>query len=253
MIMLCDSYRLARAKLHSRRGLLVLTILTSALLFGALYAATSVLAGVRGTISAYNQASFGGQYLVQSTALTPQFDVMLPSEDEVVELRELEKTYIAEQQALAQESGETFDEASMESVLLPSPYVSRAAQPWIVNQQSPVYARYIAQQEQDYAHSASATRQQLTERAATYGGHVVSELHYSALNSQNAKYLPAGVEDLANVGKDVDGGGYTPYAQLTHSVRQSRYSAVDDALLERCHCGAERRGFAAANHASCAA
>src|SRR5690606_15098382 len=59
------------------------------------------------------------------------------------------------------------------------------------------------------------------------------ELAHAGLSFVNTQYLAGGEEDVSKLGETESQGGPTVYSRMIHSVRNSEYIVLDDALLKR--------------------
>lgn len=242
MISLHDATTLARTKLHSKRIMLIITIIVSGLLFGLLSAASLVVNGVSRSTREYTRTALDGQYLVKSAPVLPEglFGVALsnPPKELAAELNAMQAAYIAHQKALAKQLAIPFDEATIPAVLIPDLYgnsVGSADKRLRINFQSPIYQEYLRKLQADYTKVAKNKVSDLKATAAAYGASQYYLNDQATVGFTTLSYLVDGKEDLSNLGKEQrpKNSDLSEYGYLTHSVRNSMYSLADDSLIKR--------------------
>ncbi|HSX02212.1 MAG TPA: FtsX-like permease family protein [Candidatus Saccharimonadia bacterium] len=242
MISLRDTITLARAKLHTKRIMLAITIVVSGLSFGILCAAGLLATGISKSAHAYTRTALDGQYLVKSQPIIPPevfgFSSGGPSAATIATLTTLQATYISQQKDLAKKLKLSFDPQSVAPILLPNPYAEAsvpADRRVRINFDSPVYPLYTQKLQTEYVATAKNKLADLKTAAAPYGATAFHQNQSVALNYANTSYLAGGKEDLSKLGPNArpQGSDQTTYGYLTASVRNSSYSLVDDALIKR--------------------
>lgn len=241
MIGLYDSFTLVRAKLHSKRLLLISTIIISGLLFAVLYAAIIVFSGVTKSANEYTQTALGGKYLVKSTPVIPPSvfgpNIVDLSETVITELTTMQTNYIASQKALATQLKLPFDATTIEPILLPNPYADKSLpekQRVRINIASPIYQQYLLKLQQDYAKVAKNKLSDLQATAKAYDATAYHINTPATVSFQDTSYLKGGKEDVSSIGKGIPtNSDQSTDGYMTASARNSTYSFVDDSLIQR--------------------
>ncbi|MFZ2545150.1 MAG: FtsX-like permease family protein [Candidatus Saccharimonadales bacterium] len=235
-----DATTLALAKLHSRRILLALTVLTSGLLFGSLYAGTFIFSGVENSMTSFNKEAHNGQYLVKASPVIPQ-DIYpnnsnLNSET-IKELNSMYADYIVKAKQSAKEQNIPFDASVIKSPLKPSPFTNPALpsdEQLMVNFYSPVYTEYSEKLLKQYAENAPNTQAQLKKTASKYDYKDIFPTITAQTSYTDTVYLKDGKEDLDYLLKNAEPytTGLTMYGYAVNSVRNASYEILDNALLQ---------------------
>ncbi len=242
MIGIVDAITLSRAKIRSKRVMLMTTVVVSSLLFGVLYGAIIISSGASKSAGEYTQAAQGGKYLVKSTPNIPSSvfgpDMTNVSENLINELNTLQADYITNQKAIAKKLNIAFDESSIEKILVPNPYASHnlpESQRVMVNQSSPVYQEYLRKLQSDYAVTANNKLSDLKHTAAKYDAVAYHIDKSAAVGFTNLSFLKDGKESWSNVGqyKEPVNSDLSTYGYLVSSVQNSTYSFMDDSLVSR--------------------
>ncbi len=242
MIGIIDTFTLARAKLHSKRVLLAITVVVSGLLFGILYGAIIISSGVAKSANEFTKTALDGKYLVKSTPTLPS-SIFGPSRNNLSkgildELRTMQADYTAKQKVLAKQLNITYDEKNAEQILIPDPYASKNLpedERVMINQSSPVYQVYLQKLQEDYAAVAKNKLSDLKTLAVPYGAVAYYQNTSASINFTNTFYLKDGKENLASIGQYQDpvNSDMSMYGYMTSSVQNSMYSFVDDSLVSR--------------------
>ena len=239
MIGFRDASTLAFAKLHSRRILLFLTILTSSLLFGSLYAGAFVVSGAEQSMKLLVEEAHGGHYLVRSSPVIPQSiypDPFSPDTRTISELNSLYIDYMERSKKAAKEAGIPFDQTSIRPPLKPRPYNNPALpadKQLMIDFTSPVYSEYSEKLLRDYAEIAPNTKDHLKTIASKYAYIDIYSTVSSKTNYMNTTYLKDGHENLDYFLKDPEPyGGASLYGFTINSVKNSSYQMFDDSLLQ---------------------
>lgn len=240
MIGFRDSLLLARTKLRAKKVLLIVTIIIASLLFGVIIMSTLVATGASKSARSYLESALGGKYLVSVNPVIPT-DVMgfssvfdAPSDELKAHLLELEKQYIAEQEALAKEYGVEFDSDAIEPIIQPSPFDLKDEFGNVVetlNRNSPVHQRYVQELQDEWLKTTKSTIPELKKRANTFGATEYYQNQHATTSYMNTTYLGSGEakEDLMKVVQpQPPGGNPTEIA-----VQNSYYTLIDQALIER--------------------
>lgn len=242
MIGILDAITLANTKLRSKRLLLITTIVISGLLFGLLYALVIITDGTSRSASNYAHKVQDGKYLVKSTPVLPS-SIYGPSRVDVTEelidqLTVMQADYTARQKDLAKQYGGTYDELSVEQVLMPDPYASEslpAEKQVTFNPISSVYQEYVQKLQKEYAATARNKMSDLKRSADEYGAVAYHQNEPASVYYANLFYLEDGKEDLASIGQ-TNGPATpepTPYGFTISSARNSMYTFIDDSLIQR--------------------
>lgn len=240
MIHVIDALTLARAKLHSHRILLIFTVLTSCLLFGALFGISFCLKGIDTSMRTFNEQAHNGRYLVKAAPIIPN-DIYPNNaslnKKTVLDLIALQTEYTAQQKQLSKELNISFNEDLIEPPLKPSPFTNPALpadEQLMVNFDSPIYKLYAEKLLSDYVQKATNTREHLRETANKYAVRDVFSTISSQTNFTNTVYLPDGHESLDYLLKTAEpaSSGLTTYGYAVNSVKNSEYTQVDDSLLQ---------------------
>lgn len=239
MIRVRDAVTLAFAKLHSRRILLALTIITSSLLFGSLYASTFVLSGVESSMQSLTTEANNGRYLVKASPVIPQ-DIYPSAFDLKAEtIRELKSLYaenVNKAKQVAKELNIPFDEASIKPPLKPSPIKNPALpddQQLMIDFTSPIYTEYTDKLLRQYAENAPNSKDKLKEIASKYGYSDIFSTINALTNYTNTVYQPGGKENLDYLLQNPEphAGSQTPYGYAINSIQNSTYQMYNDSLL----------------------
>lgn len=240
MIRFRDAIVLAFAKLHSRRILLALTVLTSGLLFSTLFAGSFIISGVENSMTSLSNEANDGKYLVKASPVIPESiypETFNPSAKTINELNGLYADYIVKAKQAAKDANTPFDEASMVPPLKPSPFKNPALpddKQMIVNPKSPAYAQYSDKLLRQYAKSAPNSKKHLIDIASKYGYRDIFSTAVAATNYANTVYLKDGKENLDYLLKNPEpyAGSATAYGYAINSIQNSTYQLLDDSLLQ---------------------
>jgi len=241
MIGIADSLILAAAKLRSKRLLLLSTIVVSGLLFAVLFAVIIVSNGITKSVNGYTYVALNGKYFVKATPVIPQ-DVygpsrLNPSPDLVNALTVLQTKYIADQKALAAQLKIPFDPATIPQILVPDPFSNKSspeASKLMINFDSPVYQQYVQQLQQNYAKTAKNKLSDLKNTASRYGAVSYNQNIQADTSLLTMTYLKDGKEDLSWLSQTGPANSDASiYGYITSSVRNSSYTFVDNALVQR--------------------
>lgn len=241
MINIRDSVTIARAKLRSKRLLLLATVILSGLLFALLYSADIVTSGITNSAEKYSKAALGGKYLVKSSPIIPS-GVYGPnridlSKETIQTLTNLQQDYIANQKKLAAQLKISFDEKTIDPVLVPSPYANKSLpveERVMINAESPVFQLYLEKLQKDYAATARNKLSDLKNAALSYHPQSYHQNILANTSYQTLNFLKNGKEDIAQIGQEQPANNdLSTYGYLTSSVRNSMYSFIDDSLIQR--------------------
>lgn len=242
MISFRDTITLARAKLHSKRIMLGITIVVSGLLFGILCAAGIIATGVSTSTHAYTRTALDGQYLVKSLPVIPPevfgYGSGSPSQAIVTELAALQTDYLARQKALATKLGLTFNDKSVAPILLPDPYADAtlpADRRVRINVESPIFQEYTDKLQTDYLRTAKNKLSDLKVAATPYGATGFHQNQSAMVGFSNTSYMAGDKEDLSKIGPSArpQNSDLSTYGYITSSIRNSTYTFVDDSLIKR--------------------
>jgi len=242
MIGFIDAVTLSRAKIRSKRVMLLITVMVSSLLFGVLYGAIIISSGVSKSASEYTQSVQNGKYLIKSTPNLPSSifgsTTNEISKDIINELNSMQANYIANQKILAKQLNITFDENSIQNILIPNPYASKNLpqdMQVMVNRSSPIYKEYLQKLQSNYVTTAKNKLSDLKLAAALYGATGYHTNESASASFTNLTFMKNGKEDLSNVGqyKDPVNSDLSTYGYLVSSVQNSMYSFMNDSLVNR--------------------
>jgi hypothetical protein len=242
MIRLSDAIVLARTKLHSKRVLLISTIIVSGILFAVLYAAVIIFSGVRSSVNNYTHEALNGKYFVKSSPVIPQSVYgpgrIAPSEGIVRELKALQADYIKQQKTIAKDKGIAFDEKSIDPILIPNPFTNEKSSnenlSLMINIQSPVYTLYLEKLQKDYVTTANNKLENLKKIGSSYDAVKYHEIIPGATSYVTMAHLRNGEENLAKLGQsEPNNRDFSTYGYMTASVRNSTYTFVNDSLVQR--------------------
>jgi len=235
-----DALTLALAKLHSRRVLLILSIVASGLLFGVLYAGTFIASGVEKSMASFTKEAHNGQYLVKANPIIPQ-DIYPNNSNlstkTINELRQLYADYVAKAKQSAKEQNLPFDESLIKAPLKPSPFTNPALpkdEQLMLDFESPVYSEYLQKLQKEYAQNAPNSAKHLAMIAAKYDSKAIFSTLTAQTSYTDTVYLQGGKENLDYLLKNPEPylNGATTYGFAVNSVRNSDYRMMDDSLLQ---------------------
>jgi hypothetical protein len=242
MIGFLDTFTLARAKLRSKKVLLIITIVLSGLLFGVLITGITVVSDLVDSATSYTKSALNGRYLVATQPVIPNelYGVgvrvaQTPSDELQAKLQKIEQDYIDEQKALADEYDVPFNEDTVVHVLIPDPYGQKDATGkvrTILNPQSPAWNIYLDELQNDWARTTPSTFNDLENLAKKYGATNVYRTESASLSYTTATYLHDGKEDLTKLGQSNGGSAYM-LDQYAAAVRNSDYNFADEATIQR--------------------
>jgi len=241
MIGFLDAATLAQAKLHTKRLLLLSTIIVSGLLFATLFAAVIISGGITKSINNYTQAALDGKYLVKSTPVIPQSvsgpSRINPSNDLIQELTALQTDYIASQKSLAARLKLPFDPSTIPPILEQDSLASKTlpeASRVMINLDSPVFKQYLQLLQQNYVKVAKNKLSDLKNIGVKYGATNYFQNEYASPTFQTMTYLKDGNEDLSWLSQtEPASSDASVYGYTTSSVRNSTYTFIDSSLVQR--------------------
>ncbi|HEU5121562.1 MAG TPA: hypothetical protein VFT59_01850 [Candidatus Saccharimonadales bacterium] len=168
--------KLARTKLHSKRGLLFAAVVTSGLLFAFLFAGVSVFSGAEKSAAQFIKKANDGRYLVKVSPVIPTgvttFSVPL-SLEEVREIKAFQTSYYENLKAKYNQLGINYDSSIEIDALTPSAWLPNTLpeeQRVTVNYNSPVITTFLAQRYEKYVETAKNKLDDLKDIATRYGG-----------------------------------------------------------------------------------
>jgi len=230
--------KLARTKLHSKRGLLFASVITSGLLFAVLLAGVSVFSGAEKSAAQFIEKANDGRYLVKVSPVIPT-DVMTfpvpPSLEEVREIKAFQASYYEDLKVKYKQLGIKYDPSIEVNALIPSvwlPGTLPQEQRVTVNYDSPVIVALLAQKYEGYVKSAKNKLDDLKAVAGKYGGsgfYKVDKPLGSAIPNQ--LLIKNGKEDLND--QEMKAGNSSLYGYVTNAMHNSGYSFSDSTLLKR--------------------
>lgn len=234
-----DICTLAIAKLRSRRILLSLTVATSGLLFGTLFAGSFILSGVSQSMEKFSDQSNHGRYLVKASPVIPASTMINNANitpDTIKELNALYKSYIERTKAVSKELNIPFDEKLIKSPLKQSPFFNPALpkdQQVLLDFESPVISDYQNILLERYAKNAKNTSEGLKKLANKYNARSILPTMQPQTDYTNTVYLDSQQEKLDYLLKNPEPhmSGASTYGFVINSVRNSSYQLLDDTLL----------------------
>lgn len=238
MIRLRYGLKLARTKLHSKRGMLAASIIVASLLFAALIAATIVFNGAEKSADIFIRKAGNNRYLVEVSPVIPYSKITLGSNlslERIREIKAFEKQYYEDLRTKYKALNLKYDTAGEVSALQPAAWVDHnlpEEQRVSVNHQSPVVAALEAKNFTDYTKIATNKFNDLQVLGAIYGASGYYLQYPSMLQPIPAtRLIQNGKEDFGS--SDMKSGDMSSYGYYINSVYNSQYTFHDERVLGR--------------------
>lgn len=230
--------RLARTKLHSKRGVLAASIIVASLLFAALIATVIVFTGAEKSATTFIKKAGNDRYLVKTTPHIPyetiDFGYPLALQD-IRAIKTYETQYYANLQAKYKALGLTYDKQSEVPALVPVAYAEASLpeeQRVRANWQSPVTEAMRAERFAAYAATATNKFDNLKQSGAQYGasGYFITSKTSLVPALPQTRLIQNGKEDFSVA---MPKGDPTPHGHYTNAMYNGAYQFSDDRLLSR--------------------
>lgn len=231
--------KLARAKLHSKCGMLFASTIVASLLFAALIAIIIVFTGAEKSAEMFIKKVGNDRYLVKASPNIPNKALGITNNlslEEIRELKAFEKKYYQNLQDKYKSLGLAYDKSTEAPALLPASWMPDSLpeeQRVTVNFSSPVISDFNDQQFEKYAKTANNKLTNLKEIGSKYdaaGYYIVDKI--SGLPQIPAlRLIQNDKEDFGNSSPKAD--DMTTYGYYTNAIYNSNYTFTDQQLLRR--------------------
>lgn len=239
MIRTSYAIKLARTKMHSKRGTLFASIAVASLLFAVLIAIVIIFTGAEKSASEFIKKAGNDQYLVKAQPNIPYEKLGFqanPSLDDIRKIRAFEKEYY---DALRDKYGSLGLEYSKESevpALTPSAYAQETLpeeQRFMVNFSSPVIQEMNTQKFEEYAKKAKNKLVDLKLVGAKYNaaGYYIVDKSSDLPSIPRLRLIQNNKENFSD--SDMKTGDFGSYGYYTNSIHNGSYSFTDQKVLER--------------------
>ena len=227
MISIRDSITLARTKLRTKRVRQVVTVVVSALGFGAIIAVTVIMSGIDGSVKRFAHEQFGGNYYVSaqlSPADQPAY-ISDPSDSTVVKrIKELDVDFRAKRAAAAKRLGIAYDPNSETPAIITDKLPDGTTRTY-ANSSSVAYDLYLGEiRAQQATAKPLPTKEQLVALTAPYHARAIVETTGLAQGT----YMPGGKEPM----EPTSGNPRMPVLGQTTPLSDIQYAMVDQSLVE---------------------
>ncbi len=231
--------KLARTKLHSKRGMLFASTVVASLLFAALIAIIIVFTGAEKSAEMFIKKVGNDRYLVKASPNIPNKALGITNNlslEEIRELKAFEKKYYQNLQDKYKSLGLAYDKSTEAPALLPASWMPDSLpeeQRVTVNFSSPVISDFNDQQFEKYAKTANNKLTNLKEIGSKYD----AAGYYIAGKISGLPQIPAlrliqnDKEDFGNSNPKAD--DMTTYGYYTNAIYNSNYTFTDQQLLRR--------------------
>lgn len=231
--------KLARTKLHSKRGMLFASTVVASLLFAALIAIIIVFTGAEKSAEMFIKKVGNDRYLVKASPNIPNKALGITNNlslEEIRELKAFEKKYYQNLQDKYKSLGLAYDKSTEAPALLPASWMPDSLpeeQRVTVNFSSPVISDFNDQQFEKYAKTANNKLTNLKEIDSKYD----AAGYYIAGKISGLPQIPAlrliqnDKEDFGNSNPKAD--DMTTYGYYTNAIYNSNYTFTDQQLLRR--------------------
>lgn len=239
MIKLSYSLKLARTKLHSRRAMLIASVIVASLLFATLVATVIVFSGAGRSALIFVKKAGNSRYLVRTSPNIPESALGVSSNLSLKDVREIkafEKTYYQNLQDKYKSLGLAYDKKSEIPALLPAAWASESLpeeQRVTVNFSSPVTNAFNDNRLEQYLKTAANKFSDLKNIGQEYG----ATGYYFVDRASNIPPLPG--TRLVQNGKEnfstsqLRAGDMSSYGYYTNAIYNSNYVFTDQRLLGR--------------------
>jgi len=239
MIRTSYSFKLARTKLRSKRGILVTSIIVASLLFAALIATVVVFSGAEKSASEFIKKAGNDRYLVKTSPNIPYEKLsflLIPSLADIREIKSFEKVYYQELREKYKSLGLQYDEKSEVPALEPYVYADKTLpeeQRVRVNLQSPVIQEMDERKFEEYYKTATNKLSNLKEAGAKYGasGYSIVDKNSGLPNIPGLRLIQNNKEDISDLG--LKSGDSTSYGYYTNAIHNGMYGFTDQKNLSR--------------------
>lgn len=240
MIRLSYALKLARTKLHSKRGVLITSILVASLLFAALIALVIVFTGAEKSALAFIKKAGNDTYLVKTQPNLPYEKIsflLTPSLEEIREIKAFEKRYYQELREKYKSLGIEYDALSEVPALEPYAYADKKLpeeQRVRVNFSSPVIAAMNEKKFEEYTKTATNKLSDLRAIGRQYGarGYTIASKPSPLPMLPQARLIQNGKEDFG-VSEPRTGGDFGSYGFFTNAIYNSAYHFTDQKNVSR--------------------
>lgn len=230
--------KLARTKLHSKQGMLFVSIIISSVLFATLFASIIVFSGAEKSAEEFIRKANNDRYLVEVNPVIPNSAISysLPlSIQDVHRIKALEKKYYDDIRAKYKQLGLKYDESTEIPALKPSAFLSPTLpeeQRVEVNYESPVVELGRKQKVEEYVASAKNTLADLKTIGSKYGasGYYAND-RLGLAGIPNMMLIQDGKENFED--STLKAGDLSPYGYFTNAVHNGDYAFEDEQLLQR--------------------
>jgi len=230
--------KLARTKLHSKRGMLFASIIISSMLFAALFAGIVVFSGAEKSANDFIRKANNDRYLVQVNPVIPSSVIsysMPLSIQDVHRIKALEKTYYDTLRDKYRQLSLKYDDSTEVSALKPSallPPTLPEEQRVEINYQSPVIELDRKQKLEAYVATAKNTLTDLKAVGNKYnaGGYYANE-RLGLTGIPNMMLIQNGRENFED--STLKAGDLSSYGYFTNAIHNGDYSLEDEQLLQR--------------------
>jgi hypothetical protein len=230
--------KLARTKLHSKRGMVAASVVVSGLLFAVLIAGISVFTAAEKSATLFIEKANDGHYLVKVSPVIPASVTTFPVPLDLKEVREIKAfqvAYYKSVKAKYEQLGIKYDTSIEVDAFTPSAWLPATLpeeQRVTVNFDSPVITAFLTQKYENYAKTAQNKLSDLQIVAAQYGGsgyYSVDRSLGSTIPSQ--LLIENGKENLSD--QEMKADNLSLYGYVTNAMHNSSYSFADASLLKR--------------------
>lgn len=241
MIRFSDASVLAITKLHSKKVLLISSVILCAILFGILTTIVLISSGVTKSVALFTSTAHDGKYLVRSSPIIPEgvtyVQLMGQSLDVINELESMQSDYVNEQKAIAKKLGREFSNLDVVDIFTPDPLAPvnlPDKQRVRINNQSPVYQRYIEKKQLEYSSEAKTKLSDLKNAAVKYGAIDYFTGNQTTVSYANLQFID-NKEDYLRYGINAQprNSDLTSYGYAVFSARNSMYEFVDQNMINR--------------------
>ncbi len=231
--------KLACTKLHSKRGVLITSIVVSSLLFAILISTVIIFTGAEKSALKFITKTGNDRYLVKVGPNIPHEEISFlanPSLRDIRAIRAYEKIYYEELRDKYESLGLEYDEMSEIPALTPSAFVSETfpeEQRVTVNFLSPAIQAMSAQRAEIYSATALNKLSDLKRVGEKYGatGYYLVDMPSELPTIPGSRLIQNGKEDFGD--SELKAGNLTRYGYYTNAIYNSSYSFTDQRLLER--------------------
>lgn len=239
MIRPLHSLKLARTKLHSKRGALITSIIVASLLYSALITLVIIFSGAEKSSSEFIKKVGNDQYLVKVSPYIPFEEIGFtnpPSLEVIREIKSFERQYYSDLRSKYESLGLGYDESSETSALTPSVWASESLpeeQRVVINWASPITEAIRAKKFDEYAKTATNKLTDLKKAGEKYGasGYYTVNRQTSLPTIPGLRLVKDGEEDFSD--SEMKGGDSTTYGYYTNAIHNGFYSFTDQKLLGR--------------------